>query len=303
MYKHSLTSTEDIQLAKDYYKRYNRCGVAFNLGFIYDGGIHDSKWGYIKNHFYRKVNEFKSSGVIKLSASSDKPPLYPLIGEVAIDKKDVHVFKSSWDKNYYTRALSGDLTELVPGTFETKEERSYLASTIMKIKDSYTMLNFDVARVRTEEELDDILANSTNTTDVVQFEDKNRVVLDFYIDFTINKKLSADGVLDTITKYVLAANSADDKTTLKDDAQLYIGKNLVNVFGISQIKLYTQRLKGAGSHLESVDSVGDLDNNNYIYDQNFTFSSHEQKPLNFRLIYNKRLGYSYRIRPMVKITS
>lgn len=38
-------------------------------------------------------------GVIKLSASSDKPPLYPLIGEVAIDKKNVLVFKSSWDKN------------------------------------------------------------------------------------------------------------------------------------------------------------------------------------------------------------
>jgi hypothetical protein len=303
MYKHSLTSTEDIQLAKDYYKRYNRCGVAFNLGFIYDGGTHDSQWGYIRNHFYRKVNEFKSSGVIKLSVSSDKPPLYPLIGEVAIDKKDVHVFKSSWDKNYYTRALSGGLAELVPGTFETKEERSYLASTIMKIKDSYTMLNFDVTRVRTEEELDDILANSTNTTDVVQFEDKNRVVLDFYIDFTINKKLSADGVLDTITKYVLAANSADDKTILTDDAQLYIGKNLVSVFGISQIKLYTQRIKGKGSQVESVDSVDALDDNNYINDQNFVFSSHEQKPLNFRLIYNKRLGYSYRIRPMVKITS
>ena len=303
MYKHSLTSTEEIQLAKDYYKRYNRCGVSFNLGYIYDGGTHDSQWGYIKNHFYRKVNEFKSSGVIKLSVSSDKPPLYPLIGEVAIDKKDVHVFKSSWDKNYYTRALSGGLLEEVPGTFETKEERSYLASTIMKIKDSYTMLDFDVARVRTEEELDDILANSTNTTDIVQFEDKNRVVLDFYIDFTINKKLSADGVLDTITKYVLAANSADDKTTLKDDAQLYIGKNLINVFGISQIKLYTQRIKGQGSQVESVDSVDALDNNNYVYDQNFTFSSHEQKPLNFRLIYNKRLGYSYRIRPMVKITS
>ena len=303
MYKHSLTSTEDIQLAKDYYKRYNRCGVAFNLGFIYDDGTHDSQWGYIKNHFYRKVNEFKSSGVIKLSTSSDKPPLYPLIGEVAIDKKDVHVFKSSWDKNYYTRALSGDLTELVPGTFETKEERSYLASTIMKIKDSYTLLNFEVEQVKTGEIQDDILSNSTNTTDVVLFEDKNRVVMDFYVDFTINKKLSADGVLETIKKYVLAANSADDKTTLTDDAQLYIGDNLVNVFGISQIKLYTQRIKGRGSVLESVAEVTDLDNNNYILDQNFTFSSHEQKPLNFRLIYNKRLGYSYRIRPMVKITS
>ena len=63
-------------------------------------------------------------------------PLYPLIGEIAIDKKDVHVFRSSWDKNYYTRSLSGGLSELVPGTFETKEEKSYLASTIMKTADA-----------------------------------------------------------------------------------------------------------------------------------------------------------------------
>ena len=130
-----------------------------------------------------------------------------------------------------------------------------------------------------------------------------KAILSYKKNFTINKKLSADGVLETIKKYVLAANSADDKTTLTDDAQLYIGDNLVNVFGISQIKLYTQRIKGRGSVLESVAEVTDLDNNNYILDQNFTFSSHEQKPLNFRLIYNKRLGYSYRIRPMVKITS
>ena len=303
MYKHSLTSTKEIQLAKDYYRRYNRCGVAFNLGFIFDGGAHDTEWGYIKNHFYRKVNEFKSSGVIKLSVSSDKPPLYPLIGEIAIDKKDVSVFKSSWDKNYYTRSLSGGINESVPGTFETKEERSYLASTIMKIKDSYTMLDFEVDRVKTEEELDDILANSTNKTDVVLFEDKKRVVMDFYIDFTINKKLSGDGVLNTIKKYVLAVNSAADKTTLTDDAQLYIRKNLINAFNIDQIKLYTQRFKGGDSTLEIVDAISNLDDNNYNPDQNFAFSSHEQKPLNFRLIYNKRLGYSYRIRPMVKITS
>ena len=90
MYKHSLTSAEEIKLARDYYRRYNRCKTAFNLGFIQDGGSHDSVWGSIKNHFYRKVNESNASGVTKLSATSDKLPLYPLIGEVTIDKKDVN---------------------------------------------------------------------------------------------------------------------------------------------------------------------------------------------------------------------
>ena len=303
MYKHSLTDVDEINLAKDYYKRYNRCGVAFNLGFIYDGGTHDSAWGYIKNHFYRKVNEFNAASVTKLSTSTDKLPLYPLIGEIAIDKKDVHVFKSSWDKNYYTRSLSGGGIEQVPGTFETKEERSYLASTIMKIKDSYTLLEFTQQVVESEEEQDQILIDDNSENDLVIFEGDDRIVIDFYITKKINTQLSTDGVFNAIQQYVAVADSAEDKTTLLDDAQLYIEENLVNLFSLNQIKLFTRRAKGESSALESVATIDALDDGGYTQDQNFTFKAHEQKPLNFRLIYNKRLGYSYRIRPMIKITS
>jgi hypothetical protein len=303
MYKHSLTDIDEINLAKDYYKRYNRCGVAFNLGFIYDGGTHDNQWGYIKNHFYRKVNEFNAASVTKLSTSTDKLPLYPLIGEVAIDKKDVHVFKSSWDKNYYTRSLSGGNIEQVPGTFETKEEKSYLASTIMKVKDSYNLLNFTSEYVGSEEEQDVILLDNTNTTDLVIFENKDNIIVDFYITDTIKDKLSSDGVFNAIQQYVAVADSAEDKTTLVDDAQLYIEENLVNLFSLNQIKLFTRRIKGQFSAFENATTIDALDDGGYTQDQNFTFRAHEQKPLNFRLIYNKRLGYSYRIRPMIKITS
>jgi hypothetical protein len=303
MYKHSLTNAEEIKLARDYYKRYNRCNTAFNLGFIQDDGTHDSNWGVIKNHFYRKVNESNASGVTKLSASTDKLPLYPLIGEVAIDKKDINVFKSSWDKNYYTRSLSGGLTEAIPGTFETKEERSYLGSTIMKVRDSYNMTNFTTYVVNSQEQQDSILENNINKTDIVLFEDKKYVYIDFYIATTIKRVLSQDGVLDSINKFVTAANSAGDKTTTSDDALLYVENNLLNTFNLDLIKIYTSRIKGEASEVLSSASISNLDDGGFTNDTNFTFKAHEQKPLNFRLIYNKRLGYSYRIRPMIKIQS
>ena len=302
-YKHSLTNAEEIKLARDYYKRYNRCGTAFNLGFIQDTGVHDTAWGIIKNHFYRKVNESNAAAVTKLSTSTDKLPLYPLIGEVAIDKKDVNVFKSSWDKNYYTRALSGGSSELVPGTFETKEERSYLGSTIMKVKDSYEIIEFTSKQVFSQEEQDSILANENNTTDVVVFEDKKKVYVDFYVTSTVKKLLSQDGVLTSLNKFVAPADSAGDKTTTKDDALLYVENNLLNTFNLDMIKIYTNRIKGKYSEILSTASVSNLDDGGYKNDTNFTFKSHEQKPLNFRLIYNKRLGYSYRIRPIIKIKS
>ena len=127
--------------------------------------------------------------------------------------------------------------------------------------------------------------------------------MDFYITSTLKKLLSSDGVLNSINKFVTAVNSAGDKTTTKDDALLYVENNLLNTFNLDQIKLYTSRRKGQFSEILSTDSIDNLDDGAFSNDINFTFKSHEQQPLNFRLIYNKRLGYSYEVRPMVKIKS
>ena len=56
IYKHSIINEHELDTAKSYYNRYNRCGTTFNLGFIQDNNKHDLNWGVIKNHFYHKVN-------------------------------------------------------------------------------------------------------------------------------------------------------------------------------------------------------------------------------------------------------
>jgi hypothetical protein len=173
----------------------------------------------------------------------------------------------------------------------------------MKVKDSYEIIEFTSKQVFSQEEQDSILANENNTTDVVVFEDKKKVYVDFYVTSTVKKLLSQDGVLTSLNKFVAPADSAGDKTTTKDDALLYVENNLLNTFNLDMIKIYTNRIKGKYSEILSTASVSNLDDGGYKNDTNFTFKSHEQKPLNFRLIYNKRLGYSYRIKPMVKIKS
>jgi hypothetical protein len=165
------------------------------------------------------------------------------------------------------------------------------------------MTNFTTYVVNSQEQQDRILENNINKTDIVLFEDKKYVYIDFYIATTIKRLLSQDGVLDSINKFVTAANSAGDKTTTSDDALLYVENNLLNTFNLDLIKIYTSRIKGEASEVLSSASISNLDDGGFTNDTNFTFKAHEQKPLNFRLIYNKRLGYSYRIRPMIKIQS
>jgi hypothetical protein len=304
LYKHSLLDLDEFNRAAAYYKRYNKCGISFNLGFISDDGTHDSQWGLIKNHFYHKVNEINPGGVTKLSGTSDKLPLYPLIGEIAIDKKDINVFRSSWDSNYYTRSLDGGNSINIPGTLDTHEERSYLASTVMKPKYSYNLLDFSTSYVSSEEELDEILRNSENSTDIVLFENKNYVMADFYITDTLITKLAKEGVLASISQYVEPSNSAGNKETLNDDALMYAENNLVETYILDSIVLYVKQKKGKGSKIVNAVTIDQLDSDGFTIDRNnFAYRNHVQKPMNFRLIYNKRLGYSYDIKPMIKIKS
>lgn len=318
LYKHSLTNSTEVNIARAYYNKFNRCGVAFNIGFIKDSnvmgliggeaivpsaGLHDLSWGKIKNHYYHKVNEINPNGVLKLTKGGDFLPLYPLIDEIAIDYKDVNVFMSSWEDGYYTRSLAGGNTIEVPGTFDTAEERSYLGSTVMKLDDSYFLTEFLVQQVDSEEVLNEILRNNNNDRDIVLYEDAQLIIADFYMNNIVYKKLSDLGALNTLSQFITPSKSIGDKTTLSDDMQDYVNKNLIQSFLIGQIDLFVNRFKGAQSNILSTLNIDLLDNDGFIQDQSFTYELHGDIPLNFRLIYNKELGYSYNIRPMIKIQS
>ena len=314
LYKHSLSDNKERDIAKSYYNKFNRCGVAFNVGFIKDAntlssndlpvsGKHDREWSLIKNHYYHKVNEINPNGVIKLSESGEFLPLYPLINEVAIDKKDINVFRSSWESDYYTRSLSGGESISIPGTFDTAEEKSYLGSTVMNIKNTYVLTQFSTQRVESQEELDSILRNNNNEANVVLFEDNENIIADFYLNDVIYLKLSSDGALKTLTKFIDPNLSIGDKTSLDDDMRSYVDQNLTPAFTVKEINLFVTKFKGGVSNIISSPDVGSIEDGGFSRDQSFTYSLHGDTPLNFRLIYNKRLGYSFNIKPMIKIQS
>lgn len=290
-----------VHRAESYYRKYNRTNVAFNLGFISDDGTHDSNWGIIKNHFYHKVNEDNSVGVTKLSESSEFLPQYPLIGEIAIDKRDINVFRSSWEQDYYKTALAGGESNSAPGTLSTKELRSYLASTVMKLKESYTITSFTFLNAGSFENLDSILKNNSHTTNVVFAEDSERVYIDFYMTDLISDLLSNSGVAAEIKKYVSEDVSFQDKTDLSDDVRSYVNNNLVSLFSVDEVELYIRRTQSETTQLNPVESLDQINNGGFKIDINYTLAQHKQRPINFRLIYNKSLGYSYVMRPVVKI--
>ena len=120
------------------YNKYNRLGIAFasytNLGY--------DKFGLIEDMHFHKINPEKADGILKLSNSTEDQPVYPLIGEVAIDKRDINVFRSSWEDGFYTKNDNQFNRSFVFGTLSASEEGAFIASTLNLPRAAYDITSY-----------------------------------------------------------------------------------------------------------------------------------------------------------------
>ena len=260
-----------------------------------------TNYGFISNYFYHKVNEQDSKSILKLSQTTDKLPLYPMIGEIAIDKKEMNVFKSKYSINYFTRALRGGESETTNGTLSPVEKKTFMASTIMKVRDTYDITNFNNTHEVSIEVLNKIRFTQSNVSAIHWIEDESQVIADFYLSTAILNELIEDGIESNFRRYVSAANSYGDKSSIKDDLQVYSKSNISPRFIIDSIKIYGIEAKGLKTNFVSVTQTSQLTLDNYVELTNFNIQSYQNDGLSFRLIYNKKYAYSYNFKVHVKI--
>jgi len=278
------------------YNTFEGSSIAFDSHKLIDNG-----YGYINNYFFHKVNAEDSKNILKLSQTSDKPPLYPKIGEVAIDKKQINVFKSKYASDYFTKSLAGSLTELVNGTLSPVEKKTFLASTIMKVKNTYDITRYTSTEEASIESLDKVRLNKLNTESIHWYENEDQVVIDVYLVDAILTELIEDGISAKFKKYVKPENSFGDKTTLNDDLAIYSEYNIVPRFIIDNISIYGIEEKNITTYFYSTKYISELTDGGFKLLSNYNIQNYQNDGLSFRLIYNKRHGYSYNFKIHVKI--
>lgn len=278
------------------YNKFNNAGISFD-----SYKVNDNNYGYIKNYFYHKANDEDSKNILKLSQTSDKLPLYPAIGEVAIDKKDINIFKSKYAPDYFTKSLAAGKSENAYGTLSPIEKKSFLASTIMKVRDKYDITKFTNVKETSIEALDKIRINDASIETIHWYEDDSQIIADFYLPDAILNELNEDGIQKYFKKYVNSTNSFGDKSTIEDDLKLYAKSNISPRFITDGISIYGIEGKDLQTDFISVLEVADLTTDNFKQLTNFNIQSYQNDGLSFRLIYNKRLGYSYNFKIHVKI--
>ena len=273
-----------------------------NLGIAFSSFKEvESDYGYIKNAFFHKVNDENSKNLLKLSDTSDKLPLYPLIGEIAIDKKNINVFKSKYSDDYFTKSLSGGNSVLVHGTLSPVETKSFMASTIMKVKDTYDITKFTHVEEVSLESLDSVRVNKLNTDGIHWIETDSQIIADFYLPKAIANELREDNIYNSFSKYVTPEFSYADKGTVQDDLDKYINANIVNRFIVDSVSIYAISGKNITTEFVMVTDPIELTQGGYEVQTNYEIQGYQNDALSFRLIYNKKIGYGYKLKVHVKI--
>jgi hypothetical protein len=278
------------------YKKFN------NISTVFDShkGI-DTNYGYINNYFFHKTNAEDSKNILKLSQTSDKLPLYPKIGEVAIDKKQINMFKSKYTLDYFTKSLSGGNSEFVNGTLSPVEKKTFLSSTIMKVKDTYDITKYTSTQEFSLDALDKVRLNLLNVSSIHWYEDDSEIIADIYLPDAILSELIEDGIATKFKNYVVPENSYGDKTTLDDDLKIYADYNISPRFIIDAITIYGIEGKDLKTEFYSTKYVSELTDDGFKPLTNYNIQSYQNDGLSFRLIYNKRSGYFYNFKIHVKI--
>ena len=261
----------------------------------------NEKYGFIENMYYHKVNDENSKNLLKLSETTDKLPLYPAVGEIGIDKKDVNVFKSKYADDYFTKSLPGGNSNKVHGTLSPTEVKSFMASTVMKVEDIYDLTSFTSTYETGLDALDSIRNNKLESTAIHWTENENEIIADFYLPRAIYNELLEDGILQRYRKYISAENSFGDKESILDDMQKYVYKNIVNRFIIDNIEVYGVEGKDLETDFISVTEVSHLTRNDFRPLTNFEIKGYQNDGLSFRLIYTKKEDYNYNLKVHVKI--
>ena len=280
------------------YNKFNRTGIAFSSYFD-TLGLND--YGIIKNYFYHKVNTEAPDSTLKLSSGTDKLPLYPKIGEIAIDKRDLNILQSKYAENYYIKSGANNEYSFVYGTVNPIEEKAFMASTVMKVSNTYDITSFDEIQLNSIDELNQYRENNKNTRSLAWTEVDDKIYADFYIKKAVLDKLLQDGIKSLFDNYVSPLKSYGDLTTTLDDLQLYSEQNIVPRFIIRSIDIYAKEGKNINTSFNNENSSQIIDTDIYKKQTNYSTEGFVQERLNFRLIYNKKPSYNYEFKVVVKI--
>jgi hypothetical protein len=264
----------------------------------------------IKNLFYHKVNDVNPAGVLELSTNDAFKPLYPLVGEIGIDKKDFYLWSSNWDPGYFIKNVNKKILENKIGTRSITENPSFFSSKIMKISDQLQVEAFDAIEVLIKDELDSIrgeIIKADNINELAYYKTDSQIIMDVYLEKRLTEVLANSGIRSFFEQYIKPEFGFGIQSTLEDDINGYIRSNILPRYTIDLVELFVLKSKDETFIKNYPSVISSLTDNQKIslgMVRVREFSSSKisgRSNFDTRVIYNTTKGYYYAVAPSFKI--
>lgn len=228
--------------------------VAASRDFMFNNthlGVELKNFSVLTNQFFNKVADRE---ILTISPDSGYSPVYPLINEIAIDKKSLFAWCSSWDKNYYRKYSSTSDYAEINGTEEMKEIKSFFGSKLMKVPASLDLYQFSVEEVETE----NLIEASASELTFVDNGDSVIITVNVY-DRLLREMMGDDVTLRAKEEFLKVMNEVPEafsQSTLNDKVREYLIKNIINLYEILDVKFYVLRTGNAA--LNRIETLGEI---------------------------------------------
>jgi hypothetical protein len=252
----------------------------------------------LKNIHYNKVNT-ESPNVILRSSFTKNSSIFPLIDETAIYNKDIFLFKSNWDTNFYNRFLKSNIQTGVIGTREPKEIKSFFGSKVIAIPNNINLEKFPTGVIKKSDlgRLSKITRIPQNLVEEeIVFAKSRTLNVKVFTTLALQDQLILEGFGQDFYKYMNPAYSFGNPNQ-EDDIKAYISENIVERYIIKEIVLWEKFWK-KGSPLPNIEySLTDAQKiaKGYIKTKNFQTIFNSPEDLDFQLIYNIPKDKNYSI--------
>lgn len=204
-------------------------------------------FGKIKNLWFHKVNEENPDKIITMMN-----PLYPALGQFALDYRDYNIFESNWDKDYFTTQLDIKTSESVPGTFGSLNNVSMFGSKYIHVPEEITI---DTLNTSVDWD-DDLILNDGKTDADAMWKEVNGNTVNFYL-FLYNRIVryfaKESELRKSFEKYINPELSYGDRTTIEDDIKSYIEKNIMKLYYLDEVNLWINGRK-VGIHDSKIEN-------------------------------------------------
>ena len=199
------------------------------IDYNYNDGY--GEFGVIKNMYYHKTNINRSDKIL-----TSKKSIYPAINEYALDFRDYNIFSSSWDDGYFISQDDLETRSVCSGIGSMKDGLCMFGSKYLNLPDYIFIDTFENGKLWDEKV---VIDNNDNTnTEIIYKEINDRTVkYHLYIEKRLKRYL-VEHLSEVFSKYINKNYSFGNKSTIDDDVEEYVEKNLLRLYKVDRVYLY-----------------------------------------------------------------